>query len=107
MAKIRDVEPKNGYHLLIELDTGRIIYLSMSDKVETVRFHDLKNEANFNQVETFRFHDLKNEAIFNQVETDGYALYWDFGRISISLSEIYEMTSVKRDFIPEQKKSVI
>jgi hypothetical protein len=90
MAKIRDVEPKNGYHLLIELDTGRIIYLSMSDKVETVRFHDLKNEA-----------------IFNQVETDGYALYWDFGRISISLSEIYEMTSVKRDFIPEQKKSVI
>lgn len=80
MAKIRDVEPKYGYRLLIELDTGRIIYLNMSDKVETVRFYDLKSVE-----------------LFNQVETDGYALYWDFGRITISLSEIYEMTSAKRE----------
>lgn len=80
MAKIRDVEPKYGYRLLIELDTGRIIYLNMSDKIETVRFHDLKNVE-----------------IFNQVETDGFALYWDFGRISISLSEINEMTRAKQE----------
>lgn len=80
MAKIRDVEPKYGYRLLIELDTGRIIYLNMSDKVETMRFYDLKNVE-----------------LFNQVETDGFALYWDFGRITISLSEIYEMTSAKRE----------
>lgn len=80
MAKIRDVEPKYGYRLLIELDTGRIIYLNMSDKVETVRFYDLKSVE-----------------LFNQVETDGYALYWDFGRITISLSEIYEMTSAKHE----------
>lgn len=80
MAKIRDVEPKYGYRLLIELDTGRIIYLNMSDKIETVRFHDLKNVE-----------------FFNQVETDGFALYWDFGRISISLSEINEMTRAKQE----------
>lgn len=80
MAKIRDVEPKYGYRLLIELDTGRNIYLNMSDKVETMRFYDLKNVE-----------------LFNQVETDGFALYWDFGRITISLSEIYEMTSAKRE----------
>lgn len=91
MAKIRDVEPKYGYRLLIELDTGRIIYLNMSDKVETMRFYDLKNVE-----------------LFNQVETDGFALYWDFGRITISLSEIYEMTSAKREENTGQSsKSVI
>lgn len=91
MAKIRDVEPKYGYRLLIELDTGRNIYLNMSDKVETMRFYDLKNVE-----------------LFNQVETDGFALYWDFGRITISLSEIYEMTSAKREENTVQSsKSVI
>lgn len=92
MAKIRDVEPKNGYRLLVELDSDRVIFLNMADKIETVRFHDLKNEE-----------------IFKQVETDGYALYWDFGRISISLSEIYEMTNVRQKNIAEQsdKQGVI
>ncbi len=80
MAKIRDVEPKYGYHLLVELDSGRIIYLNMADKIETVRFHDLKDDT-----------------LFEQVETDGYALYWDFGRISISLSEIYDMTNARHE----------
>lgn len=80
MAKIRDVEPKYGYRLLVELDSGNVIYLNMSEKIETVRFHDLQNTE-----------------LFNQVETDGYALYWDFGRITISLSEIFEMTRVKRE----------
>ena len=80
MAKIRDVEPKRGYRLLVELDNGSMIYLNMSEKIETVRFHDLQNEI-----------------LFNQVETDGYALYWDFGRITISLSEIFEMTRVRTE----------
>lgn len=88
MAKIRDVEPKYGYRLLVELDSGRLICLNLADKIETVRFHDLKNEA-----------------IFEQVETDGYALYWDFGRISISLSEIYEMTDIRRKSSGEQSSS--
>lgn len=79
MAKIRDVEAKKGYRLLIELDSGRIIFLNLSEKVETMRFYDLRDEA-----------------FFEQVETDGYALYWDFGRICISLSEVYEMTSLRR-----------
>ena len=69
MAKISDVEAKRGYRLLVELDSGRVIYLNMTDKIETVRFHDLKNEA-----------------VFEQVKTDGYALYWDFGRITMSMS---------------------
>lgn len=89
MAKIRDVEPKYGYRLLIELDNGNIVFLNMADKVETVRFYDLK-DVDF----------------FNQVETDGYALYWDYGRISISLSEVYEMNRVKREEA-EKRKGIV
>lgn len=77
MAKINDVEAKRGFRLLIELDTGRVIYLNMTDKIETVRFHDLK-DVDF----------------FEQVETDGYSVYWDAGRISMSLTELNEMTRV-------------
>lgn len=80
MAKIRDVEAKYGYRLLIELDSGRIIYLNMEDKIETVRFHDLRDFT-----------------LFSNVETDGFALYWDFGRITISLSELFELTSSRKD----------
>lgn len=85
MAKINDVEARRGYRLLVELDSGRVIYLNMTDKIETVRFHDLKNEA-----------------LFEQVETDGYALYWDFGRITMSLSEINEMTRVANEQASKQ-----
>lgn len=78
MAKIKDVETRKGYRLLVELDNGNVIFLNMADKIDTVRFFDLKNEV-----------------LFEQVETDGYALYWDFGRIMISLTEIFEMTRVR------------
>lgn len=88
MAKIREVEPKPGYRLLIELDSGRLIFLNLSEKIETVRFHDLKNEV-----------------LFNQVETDGYALYWDFGRICMSLSEVFEMTNCRNKEQSEQQAS--
>ena len=36
----------------------------------------------------FTFYFRFDYSIFEQVETDGYALYWDFGRITMSLSEI-------------------
>lgn len=90
MAKIRDVEAKYGYRLLVELDSGNVIYLNMADKIDTVRFHDLQNTM-----------------LFSDVETDGYALYWDFGRISISLSEIFEMISVRKEEDTGQKQSAI
>lgn len=80
MAKITAVEAKYGHRLLVELDNNNVIYLNMSDKLDTVRFHDLKNEN-----------------IFNDVMTDGYSVYWDFGRIGISLTEIYDLTRMRNE----------
>ena len=75
MAKIVDIEPKYGHRMLIEFDNGSTLLLNMQDKLDTVRFHDLQNEH-----------------IFADCVTDGYSLYWDFGRISLGITEIYEMT---------------
>lgn len=80
MAKIRDVEPKYAYRLLVELDTGRVFLINMTGKIETMRFNDLKDEF-----------------LFMGATTDGESIIWDNGRITLSLSEIFEMTRVKKD----------
>ncbi len=80
MAKIRDVEPKYANRLLVELDSGRVFLINMTEKIETMRFHDLKDEF-----------------LFMSVSTDGDSVIWDNGRISLSLSEIFDMTKVRRD----------
>lgn len=80
MARIRDVEPKYAYRMLVELDSGNVIYLNMSDKIDTMRFNDLKDES-----------------VFQDVTTDGDSVLWAGGRISLSLSEIFDMTRVNSD----------
>lgn len=80
MAKIRDVEPKYANRLLVELDSGRVFLINMTDKIETMRFNDLKDEF-----------------LFMGAETDGDAVIWDNGRISLSLTEIFEMSRVRRN----------
>lgn len=77
MARIRDVEPKYGYRILVELESGSVIYLNMSDKIETMRFNELKDEF-----------------LFQDAYTDGDSIIWAHGRITLSLSEIYAMTRV-------------
>lgn len=80
MACIKDVEPKYANRLLVELDGGRMFLINMTDKIETMRFNDLKDEF-----------------LFMGATTDGDSILWDNGRISLSLSEIFEMTRVKGD----------
>ncbi|MBQ5446193.1 MAG: DUF2442 domain-containing protein [Lachnospiraceae bacterium] len=74
MSRINDVEARKGYRLIIELQGGNVVFLNMADKVDTIRFFDLKDED-----------------FFQTVETDGYSIYWDFGRIKLGLTEIYDM----------------
>ena len=80
MACIKDVEPKYANRLLVELDGGRMFLINMTDKIETMRFNDLKDEF-----------------LFMGATTDGDSILWDNGRISLSLSEIFEMTRGKGD----------
>jgi hypothetical protein len=75
MAKIRDVDPKAGFRLLVELDNDNVIFVNMADLVKTEKFKDLQNPY-----------------LFQDIETDGYSVYWDFGRLKLTLNELYDLT---------------
>ncbi len=79
MARISYVEPKPAHRLLVELDTGMVMYINMTEKIETCRFLDLKNDD-----------------VFNGVTTDGNAIYWNDGFISMTLNELYQLNRIDR-----------
>lgn len=79
MARISYVEAKAAHRLLVELDSGMVLYVNMSDKIDTCRFLDLKNED-----------------IFRNVQTDGNMVYWCDGFINMTLNEIYQLNNVNK-----------
>lgn len=89
MAKIRYVEAKPAHRLLVELDTGMVMYINMTDKMETCRFLDLKDEE-----------------IFRNVDTDGRTIYWNDGFISMTLSEIYQLNKIDCQDTEQQIKAI-
>lgn len=90
MARISYVEAKPAHRLLVELDTGMVLYVNMTDKIETCRFLDLKDDN-----------------VFKDVETDGSAIYWNYGFISMTLNEIYELNKVNDSGSPTSASQVI
>ena len=79
MARISYVEAKAAHRLLVELDSGMVLYVNMSDKIDTCRFLDLKNDD-----------------IFRNVQTDGNMVYWCDGFINMTLNEIYQLNNVNK-----------
>ncbi|MBE5939924.1 MAG: DUF2442 domain-containing protein [Lachnospiraceae bacterium] len=74
MPLIKSVKPYEDYKIAIELDNGHIIVLDMESKVDTIRFARLWNKE-----------------CFNKVHTDGYSVIWDKARVSMSITEIFQM----------------
>ena len=79
MARISYVEAKAAHRLLVELDSGMVLYVNMSDKIDTCRFLDLKNDD-----------------VFKNVQTDGNMVYWCDGFINMTLNEIYQLNNVNK-----------
>lgn len=90
MAKISYVDAKPAHRLLVELDTGMVMYVNMTEKIKTCRFLDLQQEE-----------------VFKNVFTDGSAIYWSDGFISMTLNELYEMNRVARNASEQAKASAI
>lgn len=90
MAKINYVDAKPANRLLVELDTGMVLYVNMTEKIKTCRFLDLQQEE-----------------VFKKVFTDGSAVYWADGFISLTLNEIYEMNRVARSQAEQARSNVI
>lgn len=73
--KIITVSPAADYHIAVCFDNNHMVTLDMREKLQTLRFSDLRSEQ-----------------MFRGVQTDGKALYWS-GGISMSISEILELVA--------------
>lgn len=74
MGPISKIEPQDKYNILIELASGHKIILDLSEKLHTIRFHELANPD-----------------VFKRVETDGYSIIWENGKIMVSFGEILDI----------------
>lgn len=73
MRHIKSVKPNKAYCLEIALDNGSSIILNLKDKLETIRFSDLKDHA-----------------FFCKAETDGICIRWG-NTVEISLQEAFQL----------------
>ncbi len=73
--KISKVIYQDHYRLLVFFDNQQTVLLSMQEKLQTLRFSNLRQIA-----------------VFEAVETDGKGVQWP-GGISMSISEILELAA--------------
>lgn len=74
MGPIYKIEPQDKYSILIELAAGHKIMLDLTEKLHTIRFHELANPD-----------------VFKRVRTDGYSIIWKNGKIMVSFGEILDI----------------
>ena len=74
MEPILRIEAKDKYNILIELASGHKVILDLTQKLHTIRFHELANPD-----------------VFNKAETDGYSIIWKNGKILVSFGDILDI----------------
>lgn len=74
MGPIYRIESQNEYNMLIELTSGHKIILDFTEKLHTIRFHELANPD-----------------VFKRARTDGYSIIWKNGKINVSFGEILDI----------------
>ncbi len=77
MPFIKSILPLNDWRLFVEMETGSVIVVDMSRKLDTARYGDLRNVA-----------------LFRSVTTDGDVISWGNGRIIITVRELMETVFV-------------
>ena len=77
MSFIKSIVPLNDWRLFVEMETGSVIVVDMSRKLDTARYGDLRNVA-----------------LFRSVTTDGDVISWGNGRITITVRELMEAVFV-------------
>lgn len=73
MLRIESVEPIPGYKLKVCLNNGNALLLSLENKLNALRFWQLKDRE-----------------FFENVTTDGYCVRWN-ELIELSITEIFEI----------------
>ena len=79
MAFIKSVMPLNDWRLFVEMETGSMMVVDLSHKLDTARFGDLR--------------DLE---LFWSVSTDGDIVSWRDGRVRLTARELMDVVFVDK-----------
>lgn len=79
MAFIRSVMPLNDWRLFVEMETGSVMVVDLSHKLDTARFGDLRNLD-----------------LFRSVSTDGEIVLWREGRVRLTARELMDVVFVEK-----------
>jgi hypothetical protein len=78
MIRIKNVIPKEGYRLEVQLENGSSVILDFSSRLHTVRFGKLADKE-----------------FFRRAETDGDFVRWD-SSIEVSVSEVFQLAQKEK-----------
>jgi hypothetical protein len=76
MLRITDVNPLEGYQLKVCFNNGSALILNLENKINTLRFRQLRDQE-----------------LFKKVSTDDYCIYWN-EFIQISINEAFEIAQM-------------
>ena len=71
MGYLKSVTPLNGYRLFLEMTSGSVAIVDLSNKLETARFYNLRDEN-----------------LFKTAITDGDYVIWGNGAIQVTTKEL-------------------
>ncbi len=74
VAFIRSIVPLNDWRLFVEMETGSVIVVDVSRKLNTARYGDLRDVA-----------------LFRAVATDGDVISWGDGRVIVTVRELMDV----------------
>ncbi|HOE57911.1 MAG TPA: DUF2442 domain-containing protein [Bacillota bacterium] len=74
MSYIKTVLPMKGYRLFMEMKGGSAVIVDFSNKLHTVKYAELAEEA-----------------FFRTAATDGDYVIWDDGRLRLTVNELMEV----------------
>ncbi len=79
MTFIKSIIPLNDWRLFVEMETGSVIVMDMSHKLDTARYADLRDPE-----------------LFRSVGTDGDVVSWGAGRVTITARELMDAVFLDR-----------
>ncbi len=85
MSYIKAVVPMKDHRLFMEMESGSIVIVDLSVKLNTVKYADLANER-----------------IFRSVRTDGDCVVWGGGRVRVTARELMEVVLIGEYTAPEE-----
>lgn len=74
MNYIKTVLPMKDYRLLMEMESGSTVIADLSNKLHTVKYAELADEA-----------------LFKTAKTDGDYVIWGDGRLRLTVNELMEV----------------